>query len=1127
VDGAAFGPTEGLLQIGTRETSGAGRLGVMLATREMDHPGALGVSNEGSTERNANGAGGAPLRPLTAPLFGTVDVQNGGVNVVLAGPETAKVDFATWRTVEATAPNKDDESSFVKMTEGALTFKIDGETIQGQVRGTGLREPMLRMGSTYAASFVGRRHASKMVRAQQAATGLYSFDGLWRSEDERVRELRLEEDQGRLAGRYSGESGRVVGTADGEWAGLELRLNGQEGRGFLRVVPGGLNLVGYFIWSGEITPKPLVLTRGLPPPIAGETVTNDDMKAARTLAIDLASVGKCRQAIESLEPIFERYRQEADAALIDQKLRVWDKEQYLIELSFALQPLIDCNFQLGNYNSLVKYLRAALAVRNESGREADMHRLLEDRIEQAGDHAASEANTLSSLVANIKDLHRALDLGGTGIDFERAEAVTVTSVAPGRPAAAAGIVAGDVLLAVDGNTLAGLDEASVTARLRGPTGSTVRVAIRRGDQQSEFRMVRDPINRLAPPRHDEIARALEEELAGLGRARAILDSLPTVADLTGTTGGPHALRSLQNDLAARAEDLLIIQRATLDRLHALYREQPDIVEHLDRVFRFLELSRSQRGQADLAEMRSAEVDENIASDLLKNRSGMAPAERGLLLQQFYIVASLSAASLAFADGARFIDRLEVEKRYQKGDDRTREAAKQLGSWLERWRQQLLTDSAKIGALEAGQLYYDDAVTVFLDLGAPEEALVMAEASRTRAFTDLIAGRIVQRERGAATVVGTAVLNEANAPPPTLAELKETVHKLGATTVEYHLLPDRLITWVISPTGRIEVRSIQLDRAELDRSASELLRLIETPIPGPPAPDTAVDALIAARDVQVRQLYKWLIAPIEALLPPSPTDTVAIIPHRDLFRVPFAALKDGTGRYLIERNPLVYESSITVAGYGSRSKEAERRSRPNMLALVNPKPLVGPNGQHLSYGPLDWTEANIGVLASRYGSNYISIKKGPEATLAALQQEAITHNVIYFATHGKASDSLDETFIALAGQALTVLDVFRGRLETHAELVILGACETGRGPVSGDGVNNLGRAFTYAGSASLLTTLWAVPERATLDFLNTFHEAWLGRGLSKVNAAREAQLALMAGYPMQIDIWAPMVMFGVE
>ena len=196
---------------------------------------------------------------------------------------------------------------------------------------------------------------------------------------------------------------------------------------------------------------------------------------------------------------------------------------------------------------------------------------------------------------------------------------------------------------------------------------------------------------------------------------------------------------------------------------------------------------------------------------------------------------------------------------------------------------------------------------------------MAEASRTRAFTDLIAGRIVQRERGAATVVGTAVLNEANAPPPTLAELKETVHKLGATTVEYHLLPDRLITWVISPTGRIEVRSIQLDRAELDRSASELLRLIETPIPGPPAPDTAVDALIAARDVQVRQLYKWLIAPIEALLPPSPTDTVAIIPHRDLFRVPFAALKDGTGRYLIERNPLVYELSITVAGYGSRKQ----------------------------------------------------------------------------------------------------------------------------------------------------------------------------------------------------------------
>ena len=114
-------------------------------------------------------------------------------------------------------------------------------------------------------------------------------------------------------------------------------------------------------------------------------------------------------------------------------------------------------------------------------------------------------------------------------------------------------------------------------------------------------------------------------------------------------------------------------------------------------------------------------------------------------------------------------------------------------------------------------------------------------------------------------------------------------------------------------------------------------------------------------------------------------------------------------------------------------------------------------------------------------------------------------------------------LKLGDRWLNLFDIFN--LQLGADLTTLSACETGMSGIwEGDELLGLAAGFLYAGTPSLVVSLWTVNDRSTADLMRHFYEG-LQNGLAKSRALRDAILHVKDAYPHPY-YWAAFVLTGM-
>jgi CHAT domain-containing protein len=192
----------------------------------------------------------------------------------------------------------------------------------------------------------------------------------------------------------------------------------------------------------------------------------------------------------------------------------------------------------------------------------------------------------------------------------------------------------------------------------------------------------------------------------------------------------------------------------------------------------------------------------------------------------------------------------------------------------------------------------------------------------------------------------------------------------------------------------------------------------------------------------------------------------VVPHQQLFLVPFSALTDPQGKYLIERHTIVTTPSIQALEVTRKKKQQQVKSSTLSVVVGNP---TMPSIVHPQKGTLIQLPSLPG--AQREGEKIAQflntqLLTGTQATKAKVLGLLSNAQYIHLATHGLLDDYSGWGIpgaLALAPTnddkgLLTSSEI--QDLKLNAELIVLSACDTGRGDVTGDGIVGLSRALEF-------------------------------------------------------------------
>lgn len=535
--------------------------------------------------------------------------------------------------------------------------------------------------------------------------------------------------------------------------------------------------------------------------------------------------------------------------------------------------------------------------------------------------------------------------------------------------------------------------------------------------------------------------------------------------------------------------------------------------------------------------------------------GMALASLGMTLLQ---LGRASEAKDCFVKSNQLAERIGVmelkwdaclglgKSLRQTGDLKgAEEALRRAIALVETERSHLSRDTFKTFSLDQRQECFLELVDLLVSSQRHEEALEIAEKSRARAFLDLLEGRIrnlggevaarviegegqaptrppspnvvalgpqsstvrsVQIKPKASTLVEASAVSTFNASPPNVAEIKDLVSRSKTQVVEYLILKDKLLAWVILPTGEIKLAPpVVIPANDLRRKVQEL----HDSIVKSSTNMKELSDLERRRQQLLRELHAILIEPIQPMISKDPDTVITFVPYGALFSVPFAALMSPEGRFLVENHTIAYLPAVGVLRATEKLAANSREHKEDtLLAFGNPITQV------IAFlGALPFSEKEVRKVAALFGPEKAIVQTGAAATRGAFRSRAASSSVIHLATHGLINEErpMDSALVLAPDREddglLTVKDILQ-LPPLKARLVVLSACQTGRGKITGDGVVGLSRAFIIAGSPSVVVSQWNVDDLMTEFQMEHFYKSLLS-GASRARALREAQLKTIA------------------
>lgn len=415
---------------------------------------------------------------------------------------------------------------------------------------------------------------------------------------------------------------------------------------------------------------------------------------------------------------------------------------------------------------------------------------------------------------------------------------------------------------------------------------------------------------------------------------------------------------------------------------------------------------------------------------------------------------------------------------------------------EEYRARLREDDARQAFFANEQVVFDAAAANAIKERDNLSAYAFVEASRARSLLDF-----VESDKPLAQVVKEFA---STARSLSLAEIQSRLPE-EVQLVQYAVLPDRLLIWVVSKS--------RFDLIERDVTAAALEKKIDDYRAAVVGKETAANLKPLAEE-----LYRLLIPPnLDA------RKQLCVVADKSLHQLAFSSLVSPSGKYLLEDFALLYapSASVLVLATENARRKATVESE-SLLSIGNPD---FDREENPNLADLQAAEAEAKTIAASYRKTLMLT--GAEATKESFLLNFTGAEVIHFAGHFVANpQSPANSKLLFAGGDLRSFELGAYKLP-RAKLVVLSACETGFERYNkSEGAIGIARTFLALGSPVVVASAWKVDSEPTKDLMIAFHRNRKERGLSSAESLRRAQLELMSKEKTKEPFyWAAFSLFG--